>query len=241
MCLGASIVKGETSPGTIGFRKVLRDDLVGYGVLVNMVGSVQLGNMTDNDVEAYGGYRITQIHDKAKNIVPETLPNVFVLNVGTNNILQQRDIDKAGAQMEDFIDYLLETSPRSFVVLSTLLTNTYQDSETDVLNINSQYRDLMTTFEAANKSVVLAELHPSEGGGDEVPQVEDIGPDGSHPLVSGYEKMGHILAKAVKTADEKGFIQVATENGIPDDGSSDNNGTSTKVRRRLWRFLDSGI
>lgn len=233
MCLGASIVKGETSPGTVGFRKVLRDDLVSLGVPVNMVGSVRLGNFTDNDVEAYGGNRITQIHDHAKNIVPETLPNVFVINVGTNNILQNLDIDKAGEQMEDFIDYLLETSPRSFVVLSTLLTNQVPDLEPYVLDINQQYRDLMASFEKDGKAVVLAELHPSEGGDVSViPQVADIGPDGSHPLVSGYEKMGHIFAQAVKDADSKKLIQIATDNGIPDDGDAER-AVSSK-RRRHW-------
>lgn len=232
MCLGASIVKGETSPGTVGFRKVLRDDLVGYGVPVNMVGSVRLGDMIDNDLEAYGGNLITQIHEHATHIVPEALPNVFVINVGTNNILQNIDMDKAGEQMEDFIDYLLETSPRSFVIMSTLLTNNVSGGalEPHVLDINEQYRDLMTGFGDSGKAVVLAELHPSQGGGDEVPQLADIGPDGSHPLVSGYEKMGHILAQAVKTADSKGFIQIATDNGYPDDGEAER--SSAKLRRR---------
>jgi lysophospholipase L1-like esterase len=227
MCLGASIVKGETSPGTIGFRKVLRDDLVGFGVPVNMVGSVQLGDMVDNDLEAYGGNLVTQIYAHAKNIVPQQQPNVLVINVGTNNVLQNIDIDKAGAQMKVFIDYLLETSPRSLVVLSTLLTNTVPNLEPSILNINAQYRNLMSSYENANKPVVLAELHPSAGIAG-VPQVSDIGPDGSHPLVSGYEKMGHILAQAVKAADAKGFIQIPVNNGIPDDGAA----STTKTRRR---------
>ncbi|KAK6065629.1 GDSL-like Lipase/Acylhydrolase [Seiridium cupressi] len=231
MCLGASIVKGETSNGTVGFRKVLRDDLVSFGVPVNMVGSVRLGDMIDNDLEAYGGNRVTQIHDHAKAIVPETLPNMFVINVGTNNILQNVDVDIVGEQMKDFIDYLLETSPQSFVVLSTLLTNQVPNLEPYVLDINAQYRALMPTFEDEGKAVVLAELHPSDGG-DDVPQIADIGPDGSHPLASGYEKMGHILAQAAKTADSKGFIQIPTDNGIPDDGEAERSGSSTKQRFR---------
>jgi lysophospholipase L1-like esterase len=233
MCLGASIVKGETSPGTIGFRQVLRDELVSFGVPVNMVGSVRLGDMVDNDLEAYGGNRITQIHDHAKNVVPQTLPNVFVINVGTNNILQNVDIDKAGAQMQDFINYLLDTSPQSFVILSTLLTNNVTGLETYILDINEQYRALMATFEGEGKSVVLAELHPSDGNENEVPQLSDIGPDGTHPLVSGYEKMGHILAQAVKTADSKNLVQIASDNGIPADGEAERSGSSRK--KREWK------
>lgn len=200
-----------------------------------MVGSVRLGDMIDNDLEAYGGNTILQIHGHAKAIVPETLPNMFVIQVGTNNILQQIDIDKAGDQMKDFIDYLLDTSPRSFVVLSTILTNQVGGGiyEPDVLNINAQYRALMPTFEDEGKAVVLAELHPSEGGGDEIPQIADIGPDGSHPLASGYTKMGHILAQAAKDADAQGLIRIATDNGIAEDGDAERAGSSSrKLRQR---------
>jgi lysophospholipase L1-like esterase len=226
MCIGASIVIGYTSPDGVGFREVFRNNLTSFGVPVNMVGAVRLGSMLDNDIEAYAGNRISQVFDQARSIVPQAQPNVFIINLGTNNVLQNIDVDDAGAQMEDFINYLLETSPRSFVVLSTLLVNTVPNMEPSILNVNAQYRDLMPVFQSAGKPVVLAEMHPSAGGAD-VPQVSDIGSDGSHPYEDGYDKMANILAQAVRAADSMGFIQVPIDNGTPNDGDAGRSISST--------------
>ncbi|KAI0422905.1 SGNH hydrolase-type esterase domain-containing protein [Xylaria grammica] len=214
MCLGASIVRGEVSSDSNGFRKTLRGDLAKLGVPINMVGSQRNGEMPDNDMEAYGGNRISQIHSHAEKIVPKQQPNVFVINVGTNNVLQYKDTDVAGEHMEAFIDYLLEASPRATVVLSTLLTNTVPNREPLILDINRQFRELYQKYE--NKTVVLAELHPSEGLPGR-PTTDDISSDGSHPTDQGYEIMGHILADAVKDADERGYLRWP-ENGLSYDG-----------------------
>ncbi|KAI0425177.1 SGNH hydrolase-type esterase domain-containing protein [Xylaria sp. FL1042] len=214
MCLGASIVRGEVSSDRNGFRKTLRGDLAKLGIPINMVGSQRNGDMPDNDFEAYGGNRIAQIHDHAKNIVPQEQPNVFVINVGTNNVLQYRDTDVAGQDMEAFINYLLGAAPRATVVLSTLLTNRVPNREPLILDINRQFRELYPKYE--NKTVVLAELHPSSGLPGR-PQLEDISYDGSHPTDHGYEIMGHIMAQAVQDADQRGYLRWP-EDGEPYDG-----------------------
>ncbi|KAH9892306.1 SGNH hydrolase-type esterase domain-containing protein [Xylariomycetidae sp. FL2044] len=220
MALGASIVKGETSPGTVGFRKPMRDELTGLGFAVNMVGSVQLGDMVDNEVEAYGGKKIKEMHEYAKKAVPDLQPNVVVINLGTNNILQNIDVDIAGEDMGNMIDYLLTASNQSTVILSTLLTNTVPNCEPMVLDINTQYRDMMKGLEADGKPVLLAEMHPSEGI-EGVPQVEDIGPDGTHPTENGYAIMGHLFTEAIQEAGEKGLLRQPVDNGIPDDGAAE--------------------
>ncbi|KAI1261407.1 SGNH hydrolase-type esterase domain-containing protein [Xylariaceae sp. FL1019] len=217
MCLGGSIVRGELSDDLNGFRDTMRADLVAYNATVNMVGSQRFGNMLDNDEEAYGGKKIAQVYEYATKVVPLFQPNLFVINVGTNNVLQREDVNVSGSQMETFIDYLLEASPRSTVVLSTLLTNTVPEREPLVLEVNQQFRDVFSKYE--NQSVVLAELHPGQGS-DDVPQVADIGPDGSHPTAHGYELMGHILADAIKGADEKGYLRWPVENGLAHDGNA---------------------
>ncbi|KAI0133304.1 carbohydrate esterase family 3 protein [Hypoxylon sp. NC0597] len=215
MSLGASLVRGEFSTGDIGFRKTMRDELVNLGVPVNMVGSQRFGEMLDNDLEAYGGNRVSQIHEHATHIVPQLQPNVFVIQVGTNNVLQNRDVDKAGADMENFINYLLDASPRSTVVFSTCLTNTVPDCEPRILDVNQQYRDLIKKY--TSKPVLLAEMHPS-GGFPDRPQPADIGPDGTHPTDYGYDLMGHIFTKGIQEADRKGFLRWPVENGLQKDG-----------------------
>ncbi|XXG96297.1 hypothetical protein Hte_002578 [Hypoxylon texense] len=217
MSLGASLVRGEFSTGDVGFRKTMRDELVALGVPVNMVGSQRFGDMLDNDLEAYGGNRVDQIHEHATHIVPRLQPNVFLIQVGTNNVLQNRDVDKAGEHMEAFIDYLLATSNRSTVIFSTCLTNTVPDCEPKILDVNQQYRELIKKYDS--KPVLLAEMHPSEGFPDR-PQPADIGPDGTHPTDFGYDLMGHIFTKSLQEADRKGYLRWPVENGLERDGEA---------------------
>lgn len=195
----------------------MRDELVGLGVPVNMVGSQRFGDMLDNDLEAYGGNRISQIHEHATRIVSQLQPNLFVIHVGSNNVLQDIDVDKAGEHMEGFINYLLKASPRSTVVFSTCLTNTVPDCEPKILEVNQQYRELVKKFDS--KPVLLAEMHYSEGFPDR-PQVADIGPDGTHPFDFGYGLMGNIFTDSIQEADKKGYLRWPVENGLERDGDA---------------------
>ncbi|KAI1765243.1 carbohydrate esterase family 3 protein [Hypoxylon sp. FL1150] len=215
MPLGASLVRGEFSTGNIGFRKTMRDELVALGAPVNMVGSQRFGDMLDNDLEAYGGNRVDQIHEHATHVVPQLQPNLFLIQVGANNVLQDRDVDKAGEHMEAFIDYLLATSNRSTVIFSTCLTNTVPGCEPRILDVNQQYRELIKKYDS--KPVLLAEMHPSEGFPGR-PQAADIGPDGTHATDFGYGLMGHIFTKSIQEADRKGFLRWPVENGLEKDG-----------------------
>ncbi|KAI0901214.1 carbohydrate esterase family 3 protein [Annulohypoxylon nitens] len=217
MSLGASLVRGEFSTDSNGFRKTMRNQLVELGIPVNMVGSQRFGDMLDNDLEAYGGNRVSQIYEHATHIVPQLQPNVFLIQVGTNNVLQNRDVDKAGTDMENFIDYLLKTSPRSTVIFSTCLTNTVPDCEPKILDVNQQYRELIKKY--VSKPVLLAEMHPSEGFPDR-PEAADIGPDGTHPSDHGYDLMGYIFTKGIQEADRKGYLRWPVENGLAKDGEA---------------------
>ncbi|KAK8017066.1 hypothetical protein PG993_015255 [Apiospora rasikravindrae] len=220
MALGASTVKGQNSPGDNGFRKQLRDELTELGVPVNMVGSVKAGEMLDNECEAQGGARVSEVFKRAKRVVPEMQPNVFLINAGVNNALQLFELETAGRDMEDMVNYLLDTSPRSFVVISTLLTNTLKDCEQYMLQVNQQLWDVYAKLEREGKWVLMADMHYSGKDPDAI-LPSDITPDGTHPTAEAYSKMGHIFYKAILRADKLGYIQVPVPNGIPDDGAAE--------------------
>ncbi|KAI0007005.1 carbohydrate esterase family 3 protein [Xylariaceae sp. FL0662B] len=215
MAVGASIVKGENSTLQIGFRKTMRDGLIKLGAHVNMVGSQRYGEMLDNDLEAYGGQKITELYKHAEDIVPQLQPNLFIINVGTNNVLQNVDVNKTGEQLEDLMNFLLEASPRSTVIYSTLLTNLVPDCEPNILVINKQYRELIDKFDS--KPVVMVEMHPSEGFPGR-PLIDDIGPDGTHPTDYGYDLMGRLFLQAIELADGMGYLQEPVDNGLQLDG-----------------------
>ncbi|KAK7986967.1 hypothetical protein PG988_001955 [Apiospora saccharicola] len=221
MSLGASTVKGQNSPGDNGFRKELRDELVSMGVPVNMVGSVKAGKMPDNECEAQGGARVSEVFKRAKRVVPEMQPNVFLVNAGVNNALQLFELETVGRDMEEMVNYLLDTSPRSFVVISTVLTNTLKDCEQYMLQVNQQLWDTYAKLEREGKWVLMADMHYLGKDPDAI-LPSDITPDGTHPTAEAYSKMGKIFVKAIKRADALGYIQVPVPNGIAADGEAEN-------------------
>ncbi|KAI0403986.1 carbohydrate esterase family 3 protein [Xylaria palmicola] len=220
MFLGASVTRGDVSVGNLGFRSPLRDKLVALGSPVNFVGSQRLGAFKDNDLEAYPGNRIDQIHDHATRIVPKTKPNVFVLHIGSNDCLQKHNTADAGKRMRDLTAYLLKTSPRATIILSTLLTNTVPGKELCILDLNIQIRKLASALQREGRPVVLAEMHYEQGLPDR-PLPGDISPDGTHPFDHGYGLMADIFFSALLEADRRGFLKTPEENGIPDDGESE--------------------
>ncbi|KAI1099042.1 SGNH hydrolase-type esterase domain-containing protein [Jackrogersella minutella] len=219
MFIGASIVRGDMSTGNLGFRKPLRDEFVSSGNTVNLVGSQQLGNFTDNDLEAYPGNRVDQIHEHCTHIIPQTSPNLFIVHVGTNDCLQKFDVKNLGVRMKDLVNYLLTSSPKATVIMSTLITNTVPDMESCILDVNSQIRRVASLLETAGKPIVLAEMHYGQGLPGR-PQPSDISPDGSHPFDPGYAMMAEIFWAAIAEADNKDFFQPPEINGIAEDGTA---------------------
>ncbi|KAI0168190.1 SGNH hydrolase-type esterase domain-containing protein [Pestalotiopsis sp. NC0098] len=223
MTLGASVCRGDVSNGTLGFRKPLRDKLVANGNMVNMVGSVRVGEFLDNDVEAHGGNRVDQVHDWASYSVPLTKPNLFLINVGSNDCLQKWDTPNYHVRLNDFVSFLLEQSPNGTVVLSTLLTNTVPGTEPCIFDINEQIRALYARMREQGMRVVMAEMHDQfvpEGDTLERPHPGNITPDGTHPDDAGYAMMAKIFYQTILEADRNGFITRAEDNGVAVDGEA---------------------
>lgn len=217
MFLGASVTRGAMSIGNLGYRSPLRDQLAALGNPINTVGTQRVGAFIDNDVEAYPGARIDQIHVHAQKSVPGTKPNLFILHVGTNDCLQKHDTAHAGARLRDLVTYLLRASPRATVVLSSLLTNTVRGKEACIVEVNAQIRRLASALQREGKPVVLAEMHYEQGVPDR-PVPADISADGTHPFDRGYGLMAAVFFDAVVEADRRGFLRAPEENGVAADG-----------------------
>jgi lysophospholipase L1-like esterase len=219
MPLGASITYGMGSSDNNGYRAELRSMLLStttnlpHAVSVNMVGSRRNGAMIDNDVEGWSGYRIDQVHAVAKASVPAWKPNLVLVNAGTNDAAQNHDVPHAGERMEQMLADVWALSPRATVLLSTLLLNTNEDTERNVVEINEQYAKLVEKLREEGRRIVLVDMHGPEG-----PLAEDL-PDNTHPSNEGYRKMARLWYKGIEEASNMGFIQPPEAvDGLPDDG-----------------------
>lgn len=194
MPLGGSVTYGVGSSHGNGYRDTLRELLIAKGYKVQIVGSRRAGTMENNHNEGWRGYRIDQILKKAKKSVPLYTPNVFTINAGSNDCLQDFDLDYAGERMGYLLRYLWEVVPNSTIILSTLLINADQKTELRVRRVNEQYQNLAKKILNEHRRIILVDMHTIYG-----PQESDL-IDGTHPDDNGYNKMAKIWYEGIKKA-----------------------------------------
>ncbi|CAI6039140.1 unnamed protein product [Clonostachys chloroleuca] len=200
MPLGGSVTYGVGSSSGNGYREFLRAMLVAHGYDPVIVGSRKSGSMGNNENEGWRGYRLDQIDKKVRSSVEKLAPNVFAINAGSNDCIQDFKLDEFGERMSDIVHFLWQTDPSSTVVLSTLLVNADDKVNLRVLRVNKQIRDFVAQETSRNSRIVLADMHSVEG-----PQVDDL-VDGTHPGDTGYQIMASIWFNAIQKARGKGFF-----------------------------------
>lgn len=220
MPLGASITFGLKSSDGNGYRDRLQDLLIKSGTRnVEYVGSRRSGNMANNAVEGWPGLRIDQVLPKAQASVAVELPNVILLNLGTNDCVQNFNLDNTtqtsptspeltanatytvGTRMLMVVERLLEWSPNVTVVMSTLINNRVERVQDRTLDANEQFRSVAADLQSQGKKVVLAEMSAAAGG----PNMTTMF-DQTHPTDTGYAMMANRFYVAMQEASAKGLI-----------------------------------
>jgi lysophospholipase L1-like esterase len=158
------------------------------------VGSRRSGSMSNSDNEGWRGYRLDQIDHRARRSVPTLLPNVFLINAGSNDCIQDFQLDGFGQRMNNLLEYLWQAAPTSAVILSTLLVNADKQVNSRVSRVNDQLRNLVEIKAGEHKRIILADMRTAEG-----PQVGDL-VDGTHPNDEGYKKMAGVWLNAIRQA-----------------------------------------
>ncbi|KAH8883564.1 hypothetical protein GQ53DRAFT_732005 [Thozetella sp. PMI_491] len=208
LCVGASIVWGLQSTDNNGFRKGLRDELRYQGYQVDMVGTKHNGNMKDNDVEAHPGDHISTIYT-ASQLSYKYLPNVVVINAGTNDIITSDNVATAGDRMRTLVEGFWNNGmPSTTIILTTLIPNGDATAETNRAIVNPQYRQLVTTLRSQGRPIVLADMDPPSGprhGFLSYPSDYFSG-DTTHPNDGGYKKMAAVIYQGFKDATAAGLI-----------------------------------
>ncbi|KAF5488348.1 Multidomain esterase [Colletotrichum fructicola] len=199
MPLGGSVTFGQGSTDGNGYRCKLRELLMADGFKVDMVGSRKVGALGSAH-EGWRGFRVDQIDQKARKSVPVHMPNVFTVNAGSNDCLQDFEIDRIGDRMGRLMDYLWAAAPRATIILSTLLVNADERTERRILKANDRFQILAQQKISEHRRLVLADMHGSDG-----PRLDEL-VDGTHPNDEGYGKMATIWHRAIREAVQKGFI-----------------------------------
>lgn len=214
MSLGASVTFGTGSTTGDSYRKDLRDKLVAAGQTVNFVGEFENGNFTNRQVEATPGFVIDQIANSANTTVPRFLPNLVLLDAGTNNCNKGGTVPDAAANVSSLIGRIYAQSPGSTVILASILVNKVPEQEACRVDINSQYGALATQLTGQGAKFVLVDMRGPDG-----PTTNDLA-DTRHPNDAGYQKVANVWMQGIQQVIAKNFITPAAENGIPADGGA---------------------
>ncbi|ETS75446.1 hypothetical protein PFICI_12390 [Pestalotiopsis fici W106-1] len=200
MPLGGSITHGVGSSDGNGYREILHDTLIADGYAVDMVGSRKTGK--GHCHEGWRGYRIDQIAAKAAKSIPELKPNVLTINAGSNDCIQDFEINSAGDRIDQILRLAWSIVPSSTLLLSTLLPNIDTAVESRVLLLNEQIQMLWERHDAAGRKIVLVNMHGSRG-----PLLDQLVVDGTHPNDAGYRCMASLWREAFAEAASKGFLR----------------------------------
>jgi lysophospholipase L1-like esterase len=176
-----------------------------------MVGSNPNGTMEDNDNSGWPGLIIDEVHNKSDSDTPTYKPNLVLINVGTNDAIQDVDISNAGNRMDSLISDVYAQSPKATIILSGLIINADSTVQDRAVQINTQYQNLVGSLQQAGKAIIWADMQGADG-----PQASDLGSDGIHPVDTGYQKMANIWYTAIGAADAKSFLQTAEATGLFD-------------------------
>ncbi|KAK4443619.1 GDSL-like Lipase/Acylhydrolase [Podospora aff. communis PSN243] len=200
--LGASVTYGVGSPTGNSYRKPLLDILTASNHTVHYVGRSRNGNFSNNQVEATSGFVFSQIATAAREATPLFLPNVILIEAGTNDCNRGALLPDLGRQMKGLVQELWGLSPGVTVVVATLGVNKVEAQDVCRMDVNRQYKSLVEGLAGEGGRVVLADMRSAEGF-----TVEDLA-DTRHPNDGGYAKMAVVWSRGVEEALGKGMVGV---------------------------------
>ncbi|WHT22770.1 ricin-type beta-trefoil lectin domain protein [Crossiella sp. CA-258035] len=194
MPLGDSITEGVAVPGA--YRTGLWRRLTGAGHRVDFVGSLANGpsSLGDRDHEGHPGWRIDQIEANVTGWLRRHTPRTVLLHIGTNDVLQNRDLPNAPARLSTLLDRITAAAPAAEVLVATIIPLANPGQEANVRAYNARIPGIVRSKVNAGKRVRLVDMHAALRPADLY--------DGIHPSAAGHDKMAAAWFSALRTAPE---------------------------------------
>ena len=189
MPLGASSTVGTGSPGTAGYRGPLQELFSADGVVVDLVGSQQDGptSVPDRDHEGHGGWTLARMAPVVAGWVRRARPDLVLLHVGTNDLLQGVSGPTAAARLDALLDAVRSASPAHVVVAGVWAplpgrTRARAEFAVGARRVAAEHR-------AQGHSVTYADTSTLLSAGDLA--------DGLHPDASGYRRIAAMWEREI--------------------------------------------
>jgi lysophospholipase L1-like esterase len=212
MALGDSITEGKYV-GDGGYRQDLQNLLAAGGISYNFVGQEDDGNpanytgysigMADPNHEGFASFRIDQILNGGSEeghtappigtTLAEYDPNVVLLMIGTNDILQGYSLSSAPSRLDSLVDAIVTDDVGVKLILASVtpLGGAYANYDSAAQTYNASIPGIVSKYQAMGDKVVYADMHSA------LNNTTDLGSDGIHPSASGYSKMANVWYQAI--------------------------------------------
>jgi lysophospholipase L1-like esterase len=217
MPVGDSITLGKGSP-VGGYRKVLYEWLIANGYAITYVGKQNLQftpkyptPCSDGSIpyhEGYGSFRTDQTLNGGtaeRQTAPpiatslETFkPDIVLLMIGTNDILQNRQVDTLPDRLGQIIDGIYAANPKIIVLVASIAPLggwTHVAVEKSVVAYNAAIPDLVAKQQALGHQIAFVDVHKA------LSFKEALSGDQVHPNSLGYATMAQAWYKALTGED----------------------------------------
>jgi lysophospholipase L1-like esterase len=192
MPLGDSITAGIGTLDRGGYREPLWEKCQVAGWNVSFVGSQQDGpnSLLDRDNEGHPGWRTDQISQKVVGWLEATRPQIILLHIGTNDILQGYSPEVAAARLQYLLDQITTTEPNADVIVAQIIPLGKPLLDIKVAAYNRYIPLMVHQMAARGKHVLCIDMYNVVPASDLV--------DGIHPNVTGYALMANEWYQALK-------------------------------------------
>jgi lysophospholipase L1-like esterase len=188
MPLGDSLTEGSYVPG--GYRVGLWSRLEADGLCVDFVGSQDGGprSLPDRQHEGHPGWRIDQIAGSMAPWLLRERPDIVLLLIGTNDVVQGYALDAAPRRLGTLLDLIAATLPGCRVVVASIPPLA-----------EPEYQQRARAYNAALADVVAARgQRVSYVDAFSALDVADLDADGIHLSAGGYDKLAAVWHPAVR-------------------------------------------
>ena len=200
MPLGDSITLGAlsgTESGNGGYRAGLWSSLTSGNYPVNFVGSLSYGPVgMDPDHEGHGGWRTDEISANIVTWLNMTQPDVVLLHIGTNDIIQGSSTSLVSSRIATLVDQIVANRPNTRILVASVIPvripNDFGVTNESINSLNTEIQSLVSTRAAQGKKVTFVNMNALAGLIS-----ADFSADGLHPAGSGYSKMASVWFTAL--------------------------------------------
>jgi lysophospholipase L1-like esterase len=193
MPLGDSITAGIGSIGRGGYRVTLWNDCKAVGWNIDFVGSQQSGpdSLPERSDEGHPGWRIDQLSRYVVGWLKTYQPQIILLHIGTNDIIQDHSLNTAPDRLSNLINQITTTLPTATVIVAQIIPLRDPVLNAKVVKYNSAIPVVVQHMAAQDKHVTYVDMY-------HVVPSSDL-PDRIHPNNSGYTLMAGVWYQALKS------------------------------------------